>query len=247
VLSFALFIGAQAQTLHVVMLVNESESGREIDRKADADNFKAFAQEICDNTGLKLNLKHKTSSDFTANNALSMISQLTVKERDVVIFYYSGHGYNNEQDKWPHMNLKDKNLWLSDVLKELNSKAANAKLIMAIADCCNKERSGNCPQKINNPSSTQSYKALFTDFKGKKTIIVSASIKGQYSYSHMKYGSFFANSFYRTFFEKTSTATGTPTWENIFGDAQKLTLKSTENEQEPQFDIKVRQSAFDED
>ena len=106
--AFVLSLSVQAQTLHALLFVNEKEVGRETDRKADMDNMKAFFRDIAAQLGYNYNLRDNSDTQFTAAEVDREIASLSVQKNDVVVFYYSGHGYNQGTDQWPTLNFKDK-------------------------------------------------------------------------------------------------------------------------------------------
>lgn len=225
-----------SQTLHVLLFVNEQEQGREIDRRADMRNMYKFWGDIAGNIGYEYSPVKCTPSTFTAFNIDKEIRELSIEKSDIVVFYYSGHGYNDESDIWPSLNLLDRNYRQIDIMKKIKEVSLNAKLILCIADCCNK-------QLTSSYDFTASYDALednnaltelFKGFKGKKSIIMSASKQGQYSWSHKQYGAYYGNCF-RQVLSRLSISN--PTWDIVLNEISDLTLKYTERKQKPQFNI----------
>ncbi|MCC6461240.1 MAG: caspase family protein [Saprospiraceae bacterium] len=244
---FVLSLPGYSQTLHALLFVNEKEQGRETDRKADMDNMKVFFREIAAQLGYSYNLRDNSDTQFTAAEVNQEIAGLNVQKNDVVVFYYSGHGYNEGSDQWPTLNFKDKNYWLSDILKQLNGRTRSAKLVLCVADCCNKGMSNAAlPAESFNPISSANMKALFTGFQGRKTVLMSASKQGQFSWSDLQRGALFGICLRNAVYKYTDNSSDAPTWEAIGERVKETTLRSSGNKQEPQLKIIQAASAIDE-
>lgn len=245
IILFILFsVNLSARTLHVIMFVNVKEQGREIDRKADYDNMKREFTEIASYLEAKLNLLHYSDANFTAANAESICKNLSCTKDDMIVFYYSGHGANDKTVKWPVMGMKDRLLKMSNVIQLL--RAHETKFLMVVADCCNSYFNGSVPPSQNNPISEDIYKKLFYDFKGKKQVLVSASIPGQVSYSHSKSGAYFGICMREAIHRNTTNAAAKTDWNVILEDAKKLTLSATGSSQIPQFEVVTQADASEE-
>mgnify|MGYP003571408528 CR=1 FL=1 len=239
-----------AQTMHTLIFVNTQENtvshgDRTVDRTADYNNMKAFFSRIANAIGYTNNMRaHGLQSDFTSAMVDQEINRLNVGRNDIVVFYYSGHGANMRNDIWPTLDLRDKGYWQTDILRKLKEKCANAKLLLCIADCCNEVANGNIKGTFDAGEDLSGLKKLFTGFPGKKTITMSASKKGQLSRSDLKYGAWFGICL-RDAIDKKTSGTSSPTWDEVLGYAKELTLKVSNNTQEPQYSIKVAADPFD--
>lgn len=176
-----------AQTLHTIILVNKEEPNRQADRTADFNNMKSFCSEIASALGYRHDLRTHSGSEFTSSQMLNDINNMTVSEGDIVILYYGGHGANLSGGYWPHMALSDRAYDFSKAYDQLKTKCMKAKLVLCIAACCNKEvenrGSFSSSSTSSDAMSSSRVRQLFTGFDGKMNIIMSASVKGQYSYS----------------------------------------------------------------
>ncbi len=226
------------QTLHALLFVNKQERGRETDRYEDMKNMAAFYRDIARRIGYNFQLSENSGREFTAAEVKHEINNLRVASNDIIVFYYSGHGYNQGKDKWPTLNLLDENYWFSDILKVLNRHKSKAKLLLCIADCCNKGfRNANLPGASFNPIESANIRKLFTDFKGKKTILMSASKQGQYSWSDTQRGSLFGISYRAALYALTDNSNSNPTWDKVLKKAQEYTQRASNYKQEPQYQI----------
>lgn len=240
-----------AQTMHTLIFVNESEPGRQVDRTADSKNMKTFFTNIAQCLGYSNNLRSHTGVEFTTAYVDREINSLQVGSSDVVVFYYSGHGANMRNDKWPTLDFLDKGYWSSRILAKLNAKCANAKLVLFITDCCNSYIDNNItPTYSYNPTDDNNVAKLFTGFKGKKKVIVTAAKPNQFSISDKRYGAIFGISFRNAVKENTSNDAYNPTWEKVLQDARSLTMAlsaryGSECQHEPQYSIEQSADPFD--
>lgn len=244
-LTLFLTIGSSAQTMHTLIFVNKCEDGRQTDRTEDFNKMVYFFGNIANALNYSNDMRTHTCGEFTAVHVDREINNLNVNAGDIVVFYYSGHGYNSSDDKWPHVALNDKNYWLTDILSKLKSRCGNAKLLLCIADCCNKGIEGNSVPGAFNPPDNNYVKQLFTGFQGNKTIVMSASKQGQYSWSNLRTGAYFGICLRKAINDKIANYNASaPTWENVLEYAKQLTLQYTNNKQEPQWSIQSSWSPF---
>jgi hypothetical protein len=225
------------------------ETGRETDRTAEMNNMKSFCSEIASSLGYAYNQKTHSSNEFTTKMAEQDIANLHVQEGDIVVFYYDGHGCNWDDDEWPHMALLDSQYWESTAYMKLKEVSKKAKLVLCIASCCNMDSEGS--KKAGNAifelMDANKVKELFTEFSGQLAIKVSASIRGQYSWSWTKGsnpGSIFSISFRESLRKAVATSANIPlTWETILDMTKTQTLAYTDNQQLPQYLIEKFESA----
>lgn len=246
ILSICISAIATAQTMHTLIFVNESEPKREIDRTADSRNMQRFFTDIARNLNYRNNLRSHTGSEFTTTYINREIENLNVNNNDVVVFYYSGHGANFKNDKWPTLDLLDKPYWSSQILAKLNAKCDKAKLVLFITDCCNSYINHNItPTSSFNPVDENNVAKLFTGFKGKKKVIVTAAKPGQASLSDLRLGALFGIAFRQAVKENTSNDVSNPTWDKVLSDARRITLAFSRGQHEPQYSVEQSADPFD--
>lgn len=155
--------------------------------------------------------------DYGRENIIGAIDAITPGANDIVVFYYSGHGFSYEKDaakKYPQVDLRPHPS--SDKIDVINAHTENladlfemvkhrgARLNIVIGDCCNSLiefkrkfkgdseallREKNEPVIINK----QACEALFCDYTA--SILVAAAGKGEYAVSDDKLGSLFTHNF----------------------------------------------------
>ena len=232
------------QTMHSILFTNMEEQGRERDRTAELKQMTEFCTSIAEALDFNHNLRLHSGSEFTSAMLEHEISALSVQEGDVVLFYYAGHGCNWDDDDWPHMALLDKQYWETTAFSKLKNVCGKAKLVLCISSCCNMDSEGRRREKQQYSSlDKDKAKKLFLGFEGKKAIIASSSIRGQYTYSWSSgtmLGSIYTISLRKTLNEALDGTTNTDlTWDAIFEATKKQTLAYTNGKQLPQYKIEV--------
>lgn len=243
------------QTFHALIFSNMKESAqRAADRTEEMKNMKMFCQRLATTIGYQQDIRTHSDTEFTSTQFLKDISSMNVGENDVVIMFYNGHGCNWDDDDWPHMCFKDRQYWQTVAFEKLKERCGNAKLLLCIGCCCNMDSRGR-----EGYSTTYEYsfdpnktRALLIGFNGKRRIITSSSIRGQYSYSWTsgsRLGSIYGISFREAISEILRPSSNiAPIWENVFALAKKKTMNYTsfhkEGAQTPQFKIEETKEAL---
>lgn len=235
---------SNAQTMHSILFTNMEEQGREQDRTAELKQMTEFCSSIADALGFNHDLHCHSGAEFTSTVLEKDIATLNVQEGDVVLFYYAGHGCNWDDDDWPHMALLDKQYWETTAFSKLKNVSGKAKLLLCISSCCNMDSEGQ--RRENQRYSAfdkDKAKELFLGFDGKKSIIASSSIRGQYSYSWSSgtmLGSIYTISLRKAICDALDGNTNTElTWNAIFEATKGQTLAYTNGKQLPQYKIEV--------
>jgi Caspase domain len=153
------------------------------------------------------NLDHTSitlkGSQVTPQTILKKIADMKVEPDDVVIFYYSGHGYRTRKmganPPWPiyEFSKKDQGLEAELVMHKLEEK--QARLLLAISDCCNVFLKKNetephllrnqykfqapalPPSKENEKNIEENFRRLFLETAG--VIKIASALPGEYSYT----------------------------------------------------------------
>lgn len=139
---------------------------------------------------------------------------------DVVMFYYTGHGGNNQTDdyesEYPEFDNDEFTFKAEKIYNRL--KAKNARLTFVFFDCCNHNVYGNLPGNRTGvgrtlPSSAQVL--LFRNAKG--GILLCSSKQGQYSKGTALVGGFATDSFFKAIqqVEYGTKAQQLKIWDNV--------------------------------
>lgn len=244
ILCIILANATNAQTMHSILFTNMEEQGREKDRTAELRQMTEFCTSISDALDFSHDLHCHSGSEFTSTMLEKEIAALNVQEGDVVLFYYAGHGCNWDDDEWPHMALLDKQYWETTAFSKLKNVSEKAKLLLCISSCCNMDSEGRRREKQQYSTlNKEKAKKLFLGFDGKKAIIASSSIRGQYTYSWSSgtmLGSIYTISLRKTIYETLDGTTNTElTWDAIFEATKNQTLAYTNGKQLPQYRIEI--------
>lgn len=183
-----------------------------------------------------------SASNFNKKAVDAAINKVRPGKNDILVFYYSGHGFRFEKDTVPfaRMSLRTNkkkqplelnNLSLDDVYKRLLSKGARFTLVLG--DCCNTlvptpSGLGNDllrPRKDGGRAGLQLnpdvFKTLFLSPQ-RRSILVSSAEAGQKSWGNEDIGSYYTFCFMGQLKKWLYGAALNPTWP--------LLLKDTKNE-----------------
>ena len=188
-------------------------------------------------------------TNFNKANVLKAINDVHPGPNDILIFYYSGHGYRyiDQQSEWPRMvllytlpptieYLHENSLSLDDdVYKPLATKGA--RLLMVIGECCNDTVPGapytpsftdpiHMSASAGNFSDPDLIKSLLQE-SGK--MLLATSKPSESTWYFKKDGGFFGNSFIDNITKETSfTNAGNPvSWRDIISNAMKETTSKS--------------------
>lgn len=227
-------------SIHLIVVANTEDARIGTSVVKDVNNLYSQIKDVA--TFLKLPLRYTEvkGSKFGKASVETALNNLKPGSNDIVIFYYSGHGYSNEDNPaqpYPQFDLRQSRfddikvatLNASDVFNRI--KAKNARLNLIITDCCNSNLGLLKPEGKNF---AQTAKSLLTwdqsycynlFMKSKGSILATAAKKGQYAYGNTDLGGYFTSNLV-TSLEKylSKFQTTSPTWEEIIAEAQASTV-----------------------
>jgi hypothetical protein len=246
VCSFFINIGSlKAADLHLIA-VADYECNLYKALWIDINKMRAEARFICQHTGMNLHETVLAGSTARASILLESIHNLDVAEDDLIIFYYSGHGFrtfSSGDSLWPNLFFsKERNaVDLAVVLELINQK--NVRLQIIIADCCNSYLpDGRFPlvsakqiDDVDKSIIADNYKKLFLDSRG--SVIISSSKPGLKSLT-TTVGSLFTIAFLKVLHEKVKNPSDSMDWQNVLDGVKErietwVKEKSISIEQEP--------------
>ena len=222
-----MFIPAESQTMHAVLVGDLSKSGgigggvqQDLDRVYNELRF------ICNTLQLELESTMLSTEDqFERDVVLGELNKIPDKA-DIIFFYYSGHGYCQEKDNLPYLQIYG-GLHIQEVIQAVREK--QPRLAILLTDCCN----GPPPQQYHDRSDIRNIPSkqqranlafLFQSFRGE--IIGTASRYGQEAYIGPN-GSYFTQAFFDAL-QSNTTNEMKPNWAMIFNQAQQETRKTVE-------------------
>lgn len=187
-----------------------------------------------------------TRNNFNIQTVSQKIDALKPRPRDIVVFYYAGHGFRQPRDTrtGPCIDLRDiadykKKSYLDNSLSMETIvtliKQKGARLNLVISDCCNDTVTKTNPI-VKEPAvsgkkgifdqfwNTQKCRSLFLNATP-TTILAGAAKPGQLAISNPVFGGYFSNFFISTLETNLSLASTNPklTWDDIFNQVKPQT------------------------
>lgn len=173
--------------------------------RKDLQNIHEEAIRIANYAGYTLKVSFFADGNTNGTELLKVLKKLCPKKEDVVLFYFSGHGYrtsNHGTSPWPYLDFPAEHHGMS--YQDVIAHIANLKprLSILIADCCN----WMIPYGFVNPPLLKgprlapasakrlkrNYQKLFSETEG--VIAIAGAQPGNASYCKI-YGSFYTLSF----------------------------------------------------
>ena len=128
-----------------------------------------------------MQLKFYTST-YNKSSMEAAVAAIHCQPNDVIIFFYSGHGYNRDNSEFPCLNFNEgpsasRHINLSEVHDKLKGKGS--RLVLTIGDCCNAVgKSFVEPLSATTPKYL-GYSKLFLSTRG--DVLVASCRRGQFS------------------------------------------------------------------
>jgi hypothetical protein len=231
-------------TLHLILVANTNDSklgeGFGVNEQLIQDLFKSAAQ-TCNMKFDKVEVK---GYSFGKKNVQNAIYDLDPSPNDVVVFYYSGHGFRmrGQTSNWPLMDLRNnsvddmKSSSMSLDKEVYNALAAkNPRLLIVVGECCNVYVDGlgtpSIPSPLTMPlgSTIMNANIVKSLFSKKGKILIATSKPTEYTWYYNDKGGFFGSNFKSAFQKNVGFSTNTNiNWTDIFKEAIKYTVQRTE-------------------
>ena len=208
--------------LNVFLVVDLGDENRKKDRQRDLEAMYSFFSTKGKMADMDVRIQLFTHERFSISSLLNAIKSLgnisqTQPANSGIAVYFSGHGSNWGDENFPHLDFGNESLAMSKLSTIVGER--NPKLRFILADCCNNIIESP-PTKLAytaNPIDENLVKKLFWNFDtptAKKTVLICAAEKGEFSYS-VATGSIFQQMFRRAFADCTSNDNEKVSWENI--------------------------------
>jgi len=226
--------------LHLIIVANTEDT--EVGPSSTIDknrNLKTF-KDVSDFLGIGFAPVTIYGDDFSKQKVDNAIQALKPGPKDIVIFYYTGHGFNNLQKNstYPDIALSNKgyednmanSLSIEEVYNRIKMKGARFNLV--ISDCCNTD--ANAKTQVSGDLVTKrssglgwnlgNCKALFLNEKP-MSILMTAATKGEESAGNIVYGGFFTHHFRTALTDYFGPFHQNVTWDVILNEAKKQTIE----------------------
>lgn len=207
--------------------------------KQDMLNMTAMFNNIAEDMQLaKPIIRYIMGSNFNKRSLIDTLNRfLKPGANDIVIFYYTGHGYRlpNDQNDYPRMilsnNYTERTLFrqsmpMADVRRILQTKRESARLTFIINDCCNTvfplpRLFGLLPflgtRSLGSYVATHNFIKLFMEPRG--IIQIGSSGKGEYSIGNPTIGGYYTTEFLASLNQSLSKFKREVSWNDICSKA----------------------------
>lgn len=228
--------------LYFLAVIDTEDSSIGNDCKKDLENQTAYFARIAKNLGIEMIPKQLLGKQLSRVNVLKMLKQVNPSSIDILVFYYSGHGYSREDGRlFPYMDLrvnkklrmaKEDQLSIEEVFDSVvNGKRARLNLV--ISDCCNWH-----PTAVNAQSpktfthrgeaagySLENIRTLFMN-QNRVSLLITAAAKGQVSAGNSSDGGLFTSQFRETLDKYMSNNFKGAQWDTVAESIQEQTTES---------------------
>jgi hypothetical protein len=247
ILCLAASYSLEAAKLHTIVVADTTDDSIGDSTAIDLFKMRREFKKVAQYTKMEHNLISISGQEVLPRNVLDSIEPLEFDQDDVVIFYYSGHGYRTESKEgnpWPNLyfSIVGEGIDLSHIRDLLEEK--NPRFLIVMADVCNSFVPDDfAPPLISklwiNGTDEQiieaNYRSLFMETEG--TLLISSSEVGEYSWGTNS-GGLFTVAFLQNL-QKTVKSSDYPEWEMILDQTAQLISDS----QHPQWVFKSRRDS----
>ncbi|MBP6686774.1 MAG: caspase family protein [Lacibacter sp.] len=192
--------------MHVILVCATTDPTLSLYSIYDLDRAEKLYTRIADEIGIKATFIKIFGDSYNKKNVDAAVKNLKPAAGDIVVFYYSGHGFRIPKlnRPYPFMDLrsdaktqdyKQHTMNIEDIFLTLKSKPSRFTLV--ISDCCN-----NDPEATNSIAPTppepkasdvkwnyENIRALFLNPK-KTSLLITAADKNQLATTNPKLGGF---------------------------------------------------------
>lgn len=168
---FAFHASLHAAQLIALLFIDSLSSDIGSACLGDLENWKKELQVISQTTSLKLQMTVLTGDALRVQRINEVVDSVKPTKEDVILLYFSGHGYRLEKEEspWPHLYApKDSRGVSFDALVARLSKA-KPRFLLAISDCCNSSplmKSATFSKGANFGDKGVGYRKLFLEERG---------------------------------------------------------------------------------
>lgn len=228
--------------LHLVLVANTNDKKIGKTCVTDKESTLSLFSEVAEFLQIGFVPTVIEGNSFSKVNVEKAINALKPASGDIVVFYYSGHGFSDSRDNYtfPYMDLRDKSYQSFGGQYAMNMemvfqkiKSMGARLNLVISDCCNNDPSQSANMLNDEPNTRTSSVGwnknkcidLFMNPK-RMSYIMTAAKKGELSAGTVSDGGFFTFNFRETL-EKTVgnfNKDKTVSWPAILNTAQVQTV-----------------------
>ncbi len=213
--------------------------------------YKTF-QQIAEYLKIKLVPKLIFGKTYNKKNVNLALKSIVPSVNDIIVFYYTGHGFNKTEDdkSFPNLDLRAKSfqpygganaLNIEDVFEQIKKKGARLNLVFS--DCCNSDP-GQASNTITDIATTrgaslgwkmENCEALFMRAE-KQSLLMTAAAKGELSAGNTNIGGIFTFNFRESLEKYMGPFYQDITWEDVMAGVKKQTISKASRTLCPQTD-----------
>ena len=200
--------------LYLISVINSKDEDISQNCMGDGKKVSGYFKLVTGSLEIPFVEKKITGNDFNVTAVKAAIKNIHPGKDDIVVFYYSGHGFRWKGDldypfpqlglyygkppSWDHMGAFSMNM--EDIYGEISAKGARLNLVMS--DCCNtivnrrrSEIKDTAKEQVEPGYYDMRKRAAITLFlQTKASLLISAAEKGQSAICSNTYNGFFTTS-----------------------------------------------------
>lgn len=242
-LSFVPTQALDAAQLHAILVADTLDATIGEDVKVDLKKMQSAVKEIAKQTDLTLDPIIVTGRETSPSKLLARLDSVTIDADDVVVFFYSGHGYRTPskgKSPWPNLAFSQSENGVDYAFVAQKLLDRSPRFLLAIADVCNSVIPDELaptlvrkmiPKPVSLDKIRENYRNLFLYSSG--AIVVASSEPGEYSWATPN-GSLYTLAFLQELSTEVHTV-GTANWLDLLG---RVTV-DLEQDQHPVYYINV--------
>lgn len=237
-----------AQTLHLIAVSDDTDA--DLGVKKDIEHIEKFVNKVQQMTQMELNKNYFTKSSLKDDPTRlgAEIYALDVDANDVVIFYYTGHGFNGENSEFSAFQVDgstDGN-YSTYKLDKVHSilQEKNPRLLITMYDACNWNNNNDNNALLVHLTDQElaSYEKLFLKAKGDIKVASNKVGAYRYSYTSPELGGTFSNAFFTSVNTTVVKPLSEVTWDSVLSSTEAIVKKYSEEKQIPYYSANVEYS-----
>ncbi len=225
--------------IHLLVVANSNDPSIGDACFKDMNRMVETFEVLADYLSIKIDTATIFGNRYTKTNIEKAIKELDPGPEDIVVFYYSGHGFRKKRDtrRFPYLDFRAKpsddykvqSANIEDIFETIRKKGARFNLVFS--DCCNNDPDSTNAIGTPIPQSrgagldwnVDNCKALFMNPK-RESILATAADKWQLASCNNNFGGFFSYFFKSSMETHFSVFKKDVSWETILNEATKQTV-----------------------